>query len=127
MKFREFLRDPLHLFPQAAFLFHFFFFMELRRQLLIVLLHSGKSESDSLFLQNDFRCRINDKRIYFFNGPLTFCIKTPDGINFIAPQFYPVRTVLGIRIYINNTAADGKLSGRFHKPCFFISQCCQFP
>ena len=69
-----------------------------------------------------FCSRINGDLIYIFQRSLAFCIKTPDGIDLIIPEFNTPWILLRQRIDINDPSPHGKLSRKLHLANPLISQ-----
>ncbi len=54
------------------------------------------------YTHNILGSRINCHLINLFNRPLTLCIKTSDGIDFISPQFDTIRALIRQIINVND-------------------------
>ena len=80
-----------------------------------------KTFPELIFCHDQLCGRIYGKRFQLLNGTLTLYVETADGVHFLAPKFYTIRIFFRQVKNIHNSAPHGKLSGKFHLRCFFIS------
>ena len=96
------------------------FIQKYKRAELLHIIQQAHTFTVMLF-RIQFCCRIKCQFVHIFKGTLALCIKTPDRIHLIIPQFHTNRIFFRQRIDVNDSATDGKLSRHLHLANPFIA------